>query len=555
MISEFEPMVQAGERSPRGGAWRGRIGRFTRPTVAAALAAIEVLAISLLFSFEVDVPYWLHPAYWLRQLQMLAIVAAVAWAIIMWPRRQEIVELWSATASGQSWRFPLLVNLLLFVALAVATVAFTLHAQQAASPPWGLFALFCVPLAATALSLVWLFAPPGFWKGLVSRFTAEIGIASCAGLALLVAGNFSQTAWEQLSGITLLLTYWLLGLYEPQVVVDFAERSLLVRDFQVIIDQSCSGYEGMALVTAFLGIYLWTFRSTLRFPNALLLLPLGIAAIFVLNIVRIAVLVSIGAHLSPAIAGGGFHSQAGWMSFLAVSLGLMALAPKVSFFAVERTKPAAAGRAPNRELDALIVPFMALMTGSILTAASAPFDTWLYGLKIVLSTAALAWFWRFYGNYFVRPSTLAVVSGLVVGIGWIVTDPGLSSAKGGDVGTFLAGLPAWLAVAWLVMRAVGGIVIVPIVEELAFRGLLYRWVISRSFQDVAFDRLSWVAVGVSSVLFGLLHSRPLAGAMAGVVFALVMVRTGRLTDAIASHIAANAIILAWAIAVGQWTLL
>jgi CAAX prenyl protease-like protein len=98
-------------------------------------------------------------------------------------------------------------------------------------------------------------------------------------------------------------------------------------------------------------------------------------------------------------------------------------------------------------------------------------------------------------------------------------------------------------------------VIVPIVEELAFRGLLYRWVISRDFQTVAFDRLSWVALGVSSALFGLLHSRPVAGALAGAVFALVMVRTGRLSDAIASHIAANAIIIAWAIAVGQWTLL
>jgi CAAX prenyl protease-like protein len=93
---------------------------------------------------------------------------------------------------------------------------------------------------------------------------------------------------------------------------------------------------------------------------------------------------------------------------------------------------------------------------------------------------------------------------------------------------------------------------VPIAEELAFRGLLHRWLISRRFDTVAFAQFSWLAFVVSSLLFGFMHQRWIAGALAGAVFALVMYRSGRLSDAIAAHMAANAVVLHWAIAVRNW---
>jgi len=44
--------------------------------------------------------------------------------------------------------------------------------------------------------------------------------------------------------------------------------------FAVEIAWQCSGYEGIGLVWAFLGAYIWFFRRQLRFPQAwLLLLP------------------------------------------------------------------------------------------------------------------------------------------------------------------------------------------------------------------------------------------------------------------------------------------
>ena len=73
------------------------------------------------------------------------------------------------------------------------------------------------------------------------------------------------------------------------------------------------------------GAYIGFFRRQLRFPRAWLLLPVGAGVIWP-NVVRIASLVMVGTWVSADVAAGGFHSQAGWMAFIAVSLGLMLFA-------------------------------------------------------------------------------------------------------------------------------------------------------------------------------------------------------------------------------------
>ena len=69
-----------------------------------------------------------------------------------------------------------------------------------------------------------------------------------------------------------------------------------------IRDSACSGYEGIGLILAFTAGWLWFFRREWRFPRALLLIPLGIAAIWVFNAVRVAGLVLIGVAGAPGIA-------------------------------------------------------------------------------------------------------------------------------------------------------------------------------------------------------------------------------------------------------------
>ena len=556
---------QAPAPSEQGGVWRVVGWRAPAVRLAAALVfmASEIVATTLLFHFQVetDMPRWLRPTVWFKQLVLLGIVSSAACVLLCWPGRQQIAERWREAIAATDYRKLLSVNLALFAVLIIATVAFTAYARTAPRPPWGLFWLYCIPLAATGLSLLRLVAPFSFWRELAGRHWIEMLVALAAGVALLAGALLAQEGWDAFAGATLHVSHRLLTLYETDVVIDSGAFILGVGEFVVLINKDCSGYEGIALVIAFLTLFLWTFRATLHFPQALLLFPIGIVTIWLLNSVRIAALISIGAHVSPAVALGGFHSQAGWMAFLAVTIAILATVPRLSFFSRAPTLPRAAEQQDSdRLMLAYIVPFMVLMAAGIVAAASAPYDIWLYVPKVIAVGGALWLFRSTYRPLAERASMASVLAGLAIGVAWIATDPvqlagPAAAGTGQGLGVWIASQPVWLAGLWLTFRAAGAVLVVPVVEELAFRGLLYRWIIARRFEAVPLARFSWIALLASSLLFGLMHQRWLAGALAGAVFAVLMVRSGRLSDAIVAHMAANALIVGWAIAARQWSLL
>jgi len=46
-------------------------------------------------------------------------------------------------------------------------------------------------------------------------------------------------------------------------------------------------------------------------------------------------LVMFGTQVSPQIPLGGFHSQVGWLGFIAVALGMVAVTRRMPFFATQ----------------------------------------------------------------------------------------------------------------------------------------------------------------------------------------------------------------------------
>jgi membrane protease YdiL (CAAX protease family) len=103
----------------------------------------------------------------------------------------------------------------------------------------------------------------------------------------------------------------------------------------------------------------------------------------------------------------------------------------------------------------------------------------------------------------------------------------------------------------IAMVGIAAVVVAPIIEEVAFRGLWLRALMTRwGF---------WPAALVSSLVFGLLHahegsSLPLAGVLVlatgtfGVLQSMLVRRSGRLAPAILVHAAANALALAASLA-------
>ncbi|HEX9881211.1 MAG TPA: exosortase E/protease, VPEID-CTERM system [Hyphomicrobium sp.] len=532
----------------------GKSDRTRRLLAFAALSLGEILLISYSFNFATGLPEWMNPVAYAKGAAQAGLLALIAFLVIVWPQRPAITRAWNEAARARKWRASVLINLALFAVVLAATIAFSNLAAHAASPPWRWFALYCCLLLATAASLGAIAAPLSFWQWLVRAAPTQIGVALLSACLLVLAGRLSLESWSTLSGATLYVSHWILTLYESDVVVDASRQLLGAGDFKVLVLKECSGYEGIGLVVAFLALYSWLMRRSLRYPHALLLFPLAIAVVWTLNALRIALLVSIGRHVSPEIAINGFHSQAGWIGFLAVGIGISAASSRIAYFSPHAASKPRSQSAPSDRLQlALLVPFMALMATSIVASLFTPHDQWLYVLKVAAVGTALWCFRDVYASITSAVSPLSMAMGVAVGAVWIATAP--NDHSGAELAAWLAALPAWAVAAWMACRALGAIVLVPIAEELAFRGYFQRLFIARDFWRVAPGHFTWLSFIATSVLFGLMHQRWLAAALAGAVYGLLLYRTNRLSDAIGAHIATNAVIVAWAIVAGQWALL
>ncbi len=421
-------------------------------------------------------------------------------------------------------------------------------------PAWlpALWLALALLVAGLALRLV---ARIPIWMGFARQETSATFMAGAVAIASLTIGMASQQLWEPLSDLTFAVSAELLGLMYSNIYADPVLRILGTDTFRVSIDTACSGYEGIGLVVVFTAFVLSLFRADFRFPHALMLFPIGIAAIWSFNAIRIALLIGIGHELSPEIAVGGFHSQAGWISFVLVAVGLLAGAYRISFFRADTPVPRQSIAATDRMNAnvAYLLPLVALLGSTLLTLAFTADMDWLYPLRVVIVGAVLALVWRHCRFVWTPVSWVAVGGGFLVFLVWLALVP-TDSAQDSVVGGAIGNAPSWLAAMWIVMRFVGSALTVPIAEELAFRGYLMARLTPGGVGPA--DRLpfSWLALVVSSVVFGLLHGAWLAGAIAGLAYGLIRYHRGRVADAVVAHAVTNALLSAYVLATGHWSL-
>jgi exosortase E/protease (VPEID-CTERM system) len=402
----------------------------------------------------------------------------------------------------------------------------------------------------------WLaaFAPIRFWRDIFrSQQPAILILSLLIGLAINYATFYSSWLWIPLSDLTMTACARLLGLLSHDVVYDPVTRLLGTKTFQITVAPVCSGYEGIGLVTSALALFLIVFRKNLWFPNAFLVLPVGIAAVWFCNVLRIVALIFVGTHISEDVAVKGFHSQAGWIGFAFVTLAVAYTALRAPLFA----KIAPAAHTATREsteskVAAYLMPMLAMIAGAMLVAAlSSGFEA-LYPVKVLLGLATLGYFYPVYIRLNWSLSWLAAINGVVVFVLWILMEPATSS--GAKLANGLAELSLFWQTFWIVFRVGGAVAIVPLAEELAFRGYLLRRVTSTDFETVNYGDTSWIAVAISSTAFGMLHGRWFAGTIAGVFYAIVARRRGRLCDAVLAHAVTNGLIAIYVLLTKSWQL-
>lgn len=377
--------------------------------------------------------------------------------------------------------------------------------------------------------------------------------------AIAVGPFLRRWLWARTIFLTFDLTRIILRLFVPDVILNAHTLVIGTPQFKVQILPGCSGIEGIGLILAFGILWLIVFRKECRFPAALALLPLGVVVIFFFNAIRIAALVLIGDAGAREIAVNGFHSQAGWIAFVLVSVGFCSVAQTVPWFSKKqpaRPRFSFVGKTEN-PTAAFLLPFlMILIAGTVATAATGSdgFE-WLYPLRFFAAIATLWMFRRSYSKLNWKFDWLGPATGVVVFAIWIALDY-FSNPQSGDPGlNALADSPATIRLGWIAVRVLAAVITVPLAEELAFRGFLMRRLIASDFESVSFQRWTWFALLTSSVLFGILHGQFwLAGIIAGVLFALVAIRKGRFGNAVVAHVTANALLAGYVLAFQKWHL-
>jgi uncharacterized protein len=205
--------------------------------------------------------------------------------------------------------------------------------------------------------------------------------------------------------------------------------------------------------------------------------------------------------------------------------------------------------------------FMALLIARSLAPADGAwgFDAqWLYGLSVLAAGAVLAIFWREYGELArqtlpdAREGLLAIAAGAVVFVLWIHLDAPWMTI--GEASAPFKPLTASGAIDWpqVAMRFVGAALLVPLIEELFWRSFLMRWLEQPVFQGVAPQSVGLRAVVLSTFVFTLAHTLWLAAAIAGLVYALLYVKTGKLWLPVIAHAVTNGALGVWVVMTGNW---
>jgi uncharacterized protein len=106
---------------------------------------------------------------------------------------------------------------------------------------------------------------------------------------------------------------------------------------------------------------------------------------------------------------------------------------------------------------------------------------------------------------------------------------------------------------FLIFRVVGTALLVPIIEELFWRGWLMRYLIHVDFAKVALGTYAARSFWLAALLFASEHGPYWdVGLIAGILYGWWMLRTKNLSDCMLAHAVTNGCLAAYVLIGGQW---
>lgn len=222
---------------------------------------------------------------------------------------------------------------------------------------------------------------------------------------------------------------------------------------------------------------------------------------------------------------------------------------------------------PRSSLAAHVVPFAIFMLGLALVpavqwfAGSSEFlllaqpAYWIYPLQSLACAVALVIYWKSYDFGSQRPLPLAVGVGIGVFVLWV--SPQLAFGRpprleGFDPSAF-AGEPAMYA-GTVAARFLRLVLIVPLIEEIFWRGFLQRYLINERFTVVPFGKFSPLSFWGVALMFMLAHSPAdwPAALITGAIYGWIAVRTKSLLACVVAHATTNLALGLYIMVTRQW---
>jgi CAAX prenyl protease-like protein len=216
-------------------------------------------------------------------------------------------------------------------------------------------------------------------------------------------------------------------------------------------------------------------------------------------------------------------------------------------------------------IAAYTAPFLVFMGGLVLVSIVkgiggeglwlARPEYWIYPLQTVLCAAVLVFYWRQYDFAKRGGIALAIAAGLVVLGLWIAPQALLgfpARTDGFDPTVFEEGSALyWMTV---IARFARLVIIVPLVEEIFWRGFLMRYLVREDFQNIPVGTFQWKSFLLVAVFFMLVHSTAdwPAAFLCGLIFNFVAVRTGSLAACVLAHALTNLGLGLYIMATRQW---
>ncbi|MGD0665927.1 MAG: CAAX prenyl protease-related protein [Bryobacteraceae bacterium] len=216
--------------------------------------------------------------------------------------------------------------------------------------------------------------------------------------------------------------------------------------------------------------------------------------------------------------------------------------------------------APRDATPAYTVPFLVFVALLVLERALDLNPLWAYPLRLAAAMATLAVFSHPLLKFrFALPAASLGVGLLVFAI-WVAPDTLFHYRhhwlfENPLTGIAVGSLPHRLqhSAGFLALRIAGSALVVPVVEELFWRGWLMRWLVQRDWQKLPLGTYRAGSFWLVALLFASEHGPYWeVGLAAGVIYNWWLVRTKSLGDCILAHAVTNLALGIYVVAAGQW---